>query len=327
MGKSSWCHDQCRKNNWTYYDIINPRKGSLWFDGYDGQQAIILDDFYGWIDPATLFRMLDIYAMQLPIKGNFTWAFWNYVFITSNNPPEQWYKPEVMEKIDKSAFYRRLHKICVLEKKYDEDSGDDYVEFYYMKDEPGVVPKEQTPILSKFKYNGNHGLKEGPSSYFNTDEYDNYKNSRLQKLKTLAELREDFRIPETPDDTSDSGNQNDIDNARKATIMEIYDVDEGVATTFTRYLDEEYPQLNTQVSEQQSKQDEDSDEDGLYDYRQAEGRHSSVDSDDENKLYPEQQIEVDEEDEDNEDEYNDLEHEDLDNEDNDESEDIGDDDF
>jgi len=70
--------------------VLDPGS-SLWFDGYDGQGTLILDDFVGWIRIHTLLRLLDGYPYRCPTKGGFTWARWRTVIITSNYPPEQWY--------------------------------------------------------------------------------------------------------------------------------------------------------------------------------------------------------------------------------------------
>lgn len=94
-----------------YYFVKTPQNNSLWWDNYGQQKTIIIDDFYGWIKPHDLFRILDGYVLDLPIKGGFVYAWWNKVFITSNLPPEKWYKSEVFENLDKQAYYRRLTEI------------------------------------------------------------------------------------------------------------------------------------------------------------------------------------------------------------------------
>lgn len=71
--------------------FILPCSDRLWFDGYDGQQTLILDDFYGGIKYSKLLRILDGHSLQLPVKGGFIWALWTKVIITSNAQPETWY--------------------------------------------------------------------------------------------------------------------------------------------------------------------------------------------------------------------------------------------
>jgi len=64
---------------------------TLWWDGYEGEETIILNDFYGNIKYHKLLDLLDGYKMRLPVKGGFTYANWTKVLITSNKPPEEWY--------------------------------------------------------------------------------------------------------------------------------------------------------------------------------------------------------------------------------------------
>lgn len=68
-----------------------PVGDKLWFDNYQGQTCLIIDDFYGNIKYGTLLRILDGYELQVPYKGGFTFAAWTTVIITSNQEPDAWY--------------------------------------------------------------------------------------------------------------------------------------------------------------------------------------------------------------------------------------------
>ena len=81
---------------------------TIWWDGYQGQKTILIDDFYGWIKYGSLLQLLDGYKYQLPIKGAFTWKQWNTVIITSNVHPEEWYT-----KGFTPALKRRIIEISV----------------------------------------------------------------------------------------------------------------------------------------------------------------------------------------------------------------------
>jgi len=65
--------------------------GSLqWFDGYDGQNVAILDDFRGKHCPfSVLLRLLDRYSFRVPYKGGF--VEWNpkVIFITCPYSPNE----------------------------------------------------------------------------------------------------------------------------------------------------------------------------------------------------------------------------------------------
>lgn len=80
-----------------------------WWDGYDGESVICLDEFYGGIKFSSLLRWLDGYQLRLKIKGGFTYAQWSKVYITSNVEPSQWYPNIVDER--KNALMRRFSEI------------------------------------------------------------------------------------------------------------------------------------------------------------------------------------------------------------------------
>lgn len=55
-----------------------------WWDGYDGEKTILIDEYANDIKITKLLNILDGYQLRLPIKGGFTYARWTKVFITSN---------------------------------------------------------------------------------------------------------------------------------------------------------------------------------------------------------------------------------------------------
>ena len=58
---------------------------NLWFDGYNGEKILLLDDYTpNAITRSKLLRILDIYQFQGQIKGGYVVAEWDYVFITTN---------------------------------------------------------------------------------------------------------------------------------------------------------------------------------------------------------------------------------------------------
>jgi hypothetical protein len=95
------------------YVLPVPSSSQIWFDGYTGQPAILIDDFYGWIKPGFLLRILDGYPLLLPVKGDHVPALYERVYITSNEPPDSWYSaisPRVL-----AALNRRIHSITFLD--------------------------------------------------------------------------------------------------------------------------------------------------------------------------------------------------------------------
>lgn len=66
--------------------------GGQWFDGYDGQEAVLFDDFTGsCFKIQYLLKLIDRYPMDVPIKGGFVAWIPRRIFFTSNIPFEQWY--------------------------------------------------------------------------------------------------------------------------------------------------------------------------------------------------------------------------------------------
>lgn len=68
-------------------------KGTLWWDGYEGERTLLLDEFEGenYCNLNQLKTLLDVYKCRLPIKGGHTWAAWTTVILCSNSPPRSWY--------------------------------------------------------------------------------------------------------------------------------------------------------------------------------------------------------------------------------------------
>lgn len=94
-GAYMWCPDQVE-----------------WWDGYDGEEILLIDDFYGQIKVARMLHLLRGYQCRLPIKGGFTYAQWQKVYITSNTHPMMWYN--AWEKIPnqvKDAFFARISTV------------------------------------------------------------------------------------------------------------------------------------------------------------------------------------------------------------------------
>lgn len=83
VGKSHWCQETYPKAYWK-------TRGD-WFDEYEGQECVIVDEFYGWLPFDFLLRLMDKYSMLLPIKSNFVRAKFKTLVFTSNTKPQLWY--------------------------------------------------------------------------------------------------------------------------------------------------------------------------------------------------------------------------------------------
>lgn len=100
VGKTRGVVEKERDN---LFIVDDPGGKELWWDGYNGEEAILIDDFNGWISYKLMLKILDGYKLRLPIKGGFTYARWTRVYITSNEMPNTWWIEGQSE-----AFTRRV---------------------------------------------------------------------------------------------------------------------------------------------------------------------------------------------------------------------------
>lgn len=78
--------------DYDYYLVPKPKQyNNIWFDNYDGQSVIILDEFdETWVDSDVIKHLTDKWIRQFPVKGGFIQSLWDYVIFTSNYDPESW---------------------------------------------------------------------------------------------------------------------------------------------------------------------------------------------------------------------------------------------
>lgn len=81
-----------------------------WWDGYEGQPVVVLDDYYSDIRYQQILRVLDRYPLRLPVKGGFVPAEYTTVLITSNATLDEQYPNQFGPR--REALYRRIH--CVI---------------------------------------------------------------------------------------------------------------------------------------------------------------------------------------------------------------------
>lgn len=66
-------------------------EGKIWFDGYQGEKVLIIDEFEGQIKITFLLQLLDKWPLRTEIKTTSCCAKWELVIITSNSDPDTWY--------------------------------------------------------------------------------------------------------------------------------------------------------------------------------------------------------------------------------------------
>ena len=72
--------------------VVSHSSTTTWFDGYDGEETLLLDDFYGGIKYGFMLQLLDGHRLKVQVKGGFTYLNHKRVIITSNEDWTEWYK-------------------------------------------------------------------------------------------------------------------------------------------------------------------------------------------------------------------------------------------
>lgn len=87
-------------------DAFIKSSSNKWWDGYQGQTNVIIDEFDGQIGITHLLRWLDKYPCSVEVKGGTVplraCKFW----ITSNKPLDDWYLEAPCAQVD--ALKRRV---------------------------------------------------------------------------------------------------------------------------------------------------------------------------------------------------------------------------
>lgn len=87
--------------------MIDPR--TKFWDGYQSEANVVMDEFRGGIDISHLLRWLDRYPVRVEIKGSSRPLLATTIWITSNLDPRRWYPEIDQETLD--ALLRRLNII------------------------------------------------------------------------------------------------------------------------------------------------------------------------------------------------------------------------
>jgi len=95
---------------WETSPNLYSKPSGQWWDGYNGEEEVLLDDYYGDIEYSELLKVLDRYKYRVPVKGAYIGARWKTVYITSNKPVEKWYPRKNI-----AALKRRITEIKILD--------------------------------------------------------------------------------------------------------------------------------------------------------------------------------------------------------------------
>lgn len=75
----------------TAFWLSKPNSNRVFWDGYDGQEVVVIDEFYGWLPYGFMCRLLDRYPMRVETKGSSVPFLARRIIITSNVCPTRWY--------------------------------------------------------------------------------------------------------------------------------------------------------------------------------------------------------------------------------------------
>lgn len=92
-----------------------------WWDGYDGHENVIIDDFRdSMLEFALLLRLLDRYPYTIEVKGGTRQFLAKNIWITCSKKPENCY---TMSPEDKAQLLRRITKVREFGQKQQRQDG------------------------------------------------------------------------------------------------------------------------------------------------------------------------------------------------------------
>lgn len=139
-GKTGTCKTKSAVEEFPEAFIVSSTQTGLWWDGYDGEECVILDEFRdSAVCLAQFLRILDGYYCQVPIKGGSKTLCAKNIIITSNTDPQTWYLG--CDKESREAMFRRFDEIFYFK------SSDDVVKV----EATIAVPKKFSPMKENSK--------------------------------------------------------------------------------------------------------------------------------------------------------------------------------
>lgn len=95
------------------------KDGTIWWDGYEYQETIIIDDFDGNWNFRNFLRLLDRYPYQGQIKGGYVWINSPNIIITCDRRPA-----ELLHELSEHELAQLMRRIAVVRRIDREDLND-----------------------------------------------------------------------------------------------------------------------------------------------------------------------------------------------------------
>jgi len=86
--------------------VIDFQNGNEWWDGYNGEETIIIEEYNNDLACTRMLRLLDCYRLRLPVKGGFTYANWKKIIITTNLKRDELHASA--RQVHRDALNRRI---------------------------------------------------------------------------------------------------------------------------------------------------------------------------------------------------------------------------
>lgn len=111
-----------------YRGVYFKKAGDAFFGGYAGERIIVMDDFRGnWFTFGALLQLLDsTVPCQLKLYGGEAPCQADEIYITSNVPPQDWYRDR--SRAEQDALFRRISDLREFKGFYDPTKPDNGVQ-------------------------------------------------------------------------------------------------------------------------------------------------------------------------------------------------------
>lgn len=143
-GKTRWAYD-------NYPDLYRKTFDDTWFDGYEQQKTLLLDDFAGKsskIGLTYLLCLLDRYSVTLNIKNSKRQLLAETIIVTTNIHPKLWYDYTTRQEHYR-ALARRFHHVFFVASPevYREITLASYFEDWFDGCDESAVFEDVTQVL------------------------------------------------------------------------------------------------------------------------------------------------------------------------------------
>ncbi len=91
-----------------YPDFFSKPASTKWWDGYEGEEVVVLDEFKGSIPLGLLKTWVDRYPCTVEVKGGSVQLLTKVTVVTSNRPPWEMYQGERVSNVERAALLRRF---------------------------------------------------------------------------------------------------------------------------------------------------------------------------------------------------------------------------